>query len=107
MSHSYEKCFGKRSEQQSIKEGLGEDLGNRADTIKNYKKYQHKWKKELKVPKNQNKMLFRISKKSLPRCKEKKIKEIKVKVSNKLGYSISNSSRSDSDSYSSISSDSD
>ena len=40
---SSEKCFVKRYNQQSIKEVLGGDLGNRADSVKHYNKYEHKW----------------------------------------------------------------
>ena len=35
--HSSEKCFGKHYNQQSIKDGLGDHLGNRADDVKQYK----------------------------------------------------------------------
>ena len=45
MSHISENCIGKRSYQHSIKEVLGVSLGNRADAVKNYKKYERKWKK--------------------------------------------------------------
>ena len=31
--------FGKRSDQQSIKDGMGIGLGNRSDAVKQYKKY--------------------------------------------------------------------
>ena len=45
MSHIYDNCFGKRSYQQSVKEVLGVTLGNKADSIKHYKKYERKWRK--------------------------------------------------------------
>ena len=64
MSHSSDNSFGKRSGQKSIKEVLGGALGNRADVVKHDKKSEHKWKKELKALKKQNKILYSISKKS-------------------------------------------
>ena len=48
MSHITENFFGKRSNQQSIKEGLRGSLGNIADAVNRYKKSEHKQKKELK-----------------------------------------------------------
>ena len=39
-------------------------VGSRADTVKQYKKSENKWKKELKALKNQNKMLYSIVKNS-------------------------------------------
>ena len=32
-----ENCFGRCSDKQSIKDGLGRDLGNRDDAVKQYK----------------------------------------------------------------------
>ena len=95
--HSSENCFGKLSDQHSIKECLVGYLGNRADSVNNYKKSEHKWNKDLKVLKNQNKMLYRISKKSGSRRELKKIKNIKSKAYKKCSYSISKSSISGSD----------
>ena len=62
MLHSSENCFGKRYNQQYIKDVLGGGLGNRANTLKQYKNSEHKLKKELKALKNQNKMLYSIAK---------------------------------------------
>ena len=107
MLHSSEKCFGKRSNQQSIKEGLGGALGNRADAVKQYKKSEHKWKKYLKLLKKQNKMVYSIAKKSGSRLELKKINNINTKVSMKSSYYSSDSSRIDLDSDSSLSSYSD
>ena len=45
MLHISEDGFGKRSDQKSIKDGLGRALGNREDAVKQYKKSKHKWKK--------------------------------------------------------------
>ena len=103
MPHSSKNCCGKISDQQSVKDGLGGDLGNRTDVIKNCKKYEHKWKRELKSLKKQNKMLFSIANRS-GLCRE--IKNIKSRYSTKRSYSSSNSSRSDSNSNYSLSSDS-
>ena len=102
MSHSSEKCFGKCSDQQSIKEVLGGALYNRADAIKHYKKYEHKWKKELKALKNKNKIIFIIDKKYGARRELKKIKNIKAKAYKKRSYSSSDCSSSESDSDSSL-----
>ena len=107
MLHISGKLFGKRSNQQSIKEGTVRGLYNRADPVKHYKKSEHKWKKELKVLNKKNKMLYSIYKKS-SLCREpKKIKNIKAKASKKRSYSSRNSSSSVLDSDSSLSNDSD
>ena len=45
---SSDNCFGKRSGQASIKDGLGGGLGNRDDAVKHYQKTEKKWKRELK-----------------------------------------------------------
>ena len=107
MSHISKNLFGKRFDQQSIKEGLEGALGNRDDDSKYYNKSEHKWNKYLKSLKNQNKMLFIISNKSSSHRKLNNINKIKAKASKKRSYSSSNSSSSDSVSYSSLSSDSD
>ena len=52
----------KRYNQQYIKDRLGGDLGDRANSLKQYKTYEHKWKKELKSLKNKNKILYSIAK---------------------------------------------
>ena len=75
---------------------MGGSLGNRADSVKYYKKSEHTWKKELKALKNQNKMLFIIAKKSGSRRELKNIKKIKAKAYKKCRCSSRNSSRSDS-----------
>ena len=48
MYHISENWFGKRFNQQYIKDTLRVPLGNRADDINHYKKYEDKWKDELK-----------------------------------------------------------
>ena len=63
IPHSSGDCFGKRSDQNSIKDGLEGSLGSRDDATKQYKNSEHKWKKELKALKNQNKMLYSIARK--------------------------------------------
>ena len=105
--YNFENCFGKRSDKQFVKKGLGGYLGNRADAIKHYKKSEHKWRKELKALKKQNEMLYRISNNSGSRHKLKRIKNIKAKACRKRSYYRSNSSSSDSDFDSSLYSDSD
>ena len=107
MSHRSDNCFGKGFNQHSIKEGLGGTLGNRSDYVKHYIKYKHKWRKDTNYLKNQNKMIYSLSKKSGSHRELKNIKKIKAKASNNHRYSISNSSTSESDSYSYLSSDGD
>ena len=85
---------------------MGGSLGNRDDTINDYKKYEHKCNKDMKYLKKQNKMLYRISMKSDSHCELKNINKIKAKASKKRGYYSSNSYSSDSDSDSFLSSDS-
>ena len=102
-SLSSENGFGKRSDQQSGKDGLFGPLGNRSDSVNYYKKSKHKQKRELKSLNKQNKMIFSMAKKSGLR---REIKNIKGKYSEKRSYSSSDSSISDSGSGSSLSSDS-
>ena len=52
MSHSSEDCFGKRSYQNSIKDGLGGPVGSRDDAVKQYNKPKNKWNKEPKALRN-------------------------------------------------------
>ena len=82
-------------------------LCNRADDIKHYNKSGHKWRKEMKYLKKQNKMLYIIAKKSGLRRELKKIKNIRAKASKKRRYSSSDSSSSGLDYDSYVSSDSD
>ena len=63
--------------------------------MKQYKKSE-KWKKDLKALKKQNKMLYRIPKKSGLRCETKNIKNIRAKASKKGSDSSSDDSESDS-----------
>ena len=64
MSHIAEDYFGKRSDQKSIRYGLGGLMGSRAEVVKQYKKSKNKWKKDLKPRRKQNKILYSISKKT-------------------------------------------
>ena len=49
MLNSYENFLANRSNQHSIRGGMGGALGNRADAVKQLKKFKHKWNKELKT----------------------------------------------------------
>ena len=83
ISHSAEDCFGKRSNQKAIRDGLGGRIGSRAEALKQYNHSDSTWKKELKALKNQNKMLYKIAKKSVL-CREiNNIKKIRAKASKK------------------------
>ena len=53
--HFSENCFGKRSGQESITEGLGWRLGNSDTAVKQYQKSYKKWKREIKYIKKQKK----------------------------------------------------
>ena len=77
-----------------------------AYTVKQYKKYEKKWKEELKTLNKQNKMVYSITKKFSSRHEIKNINNIRSKASKK-GCHYSNGSPSDYlDSYSSLASDS-
>ena len=43
--HSSQNCFGKRSEQVYVKEGLVVTLYNRAAAVKQYQKSEKNWKR--------------------------------------------------------------
>ena len=59
---------------------MGGSLGNRDDSVKHYKKSEHKWKKYMKYLKNQNKIIFSIAKNSISHCELNKIKNIRAKA---------------------------
>ena len=73
--HSYKNFLVKRYYQASIKEGLEENLGNKAVAVNQYQKSENKWTGELEYIKKQNKMFFRMSKRSCSRRELKKIKK--------------------------------
>ena len=102
-SYSSEFVFGKRSDQESVKEGLGRSLGNRASDVKKYQKSENKWKRGLKVLKKKKNMFFTMANSPGSRRELKKMNNIRAKASKKYNYSSSDSSSSDSDSH--ISSD--
>ena len=107
MSHIYEECFGKSSDQNSIKYGLGGSMGSRADSVKQYKKFKNKWKKDLKALMNQHKIIYSIINKSGSRRELKNINNIKAKYSKKRYNSIIDSSSGEYYSNSSLSNNSD
>ena len=96
MLHSYGDCFGKRSYQKSIKDGLGVALYSRANDVKKYKKSEHKWKKDQKYTRKKNKRLYSIANNSGSRHDLKKIKKIRDETSKKIGNYSSDESYSDS-----------
>ena len=107
MSHISGICFVKISNLYSIKEVLLGSLYNRKVDAKQYKKYEHKWKKDMKAPNKQNKMIYGIAKKSRSRHELKKNKKFKSKDFKKCSCSSSDYSSSGSNSDSLISSYSD
>ena len=80
MFHRSEDCFGKRSDQKSMKYGLRGALGSRSDDVKQYKEFKYKWKKEMNAIREKHKMLCRISKKSRSHC------ELKISIISVLGF---------------------
>ena len=102
MLHSAEDCFVKRTNQNTIKDGLGGPMGSRDEAVKQYKKSESKNKKEIKTLKKQNKMLFSIAKKSGSRRELKNIKKIRMSPK-KHRNDISDSSSDESDSNYSLS----
>ena len=107
MSHSAKDFFGKRANQKTIKDGLGGPMGRRSEAVKQYKKSEIKQKKDIKALNKKIKNLFSISKKYGSRRELKMIKKTRATDSKKRYNSISNSPSDESDSDSSLSSDSD
>ena len=58
-SHSANYCTGVRTK-RSIKYGMGGPIGSRTHAGQQHKNSENKWKKQLKAPKKQNKMLYSI-----------------------------------------------
>ena len=105
MLYNSGDCFGKHTNHKTIKYGLGIPIGSRYEAVKQYNKYRSKRRKEIKAPKNQNKMLFRITKKSGSCHELKKTKNIREMDSKKRCDSSSEFSGAESDSDSSLSND--
>ena len=83
IPHRSEDCFGKRSDQKSIKDGLEIPMVIMAEDMKQYNKSEHKWKKDLKARRKKNKMFYSIANKYGFLRELKKIKKIKAKSSKK------------------------
>ena len=79
-------------------------IGSRDDTVKQYKKSEKKWKKELKYLKKQNKIIFSITKKSGSRRELNKINNIRAASKKRYDSNIDSSS-DESESNSSLSRD--
>ena len=62
MSHSTEEFFGKRYKQKSINYRQGGTMGSRAEAVKQWKKSENKWNRDLKALKKQNKNIYIIYK---------------------------------------------
>ena len=90
-SHSAKECTGVRTSLY-IKYGLGGPMGSRTDAMKQYKKSENKWNKELKALKKQNKIICSIAKKSGSHHDIKLINETWSKDSKKNSDSYSNDS---------------
>ena len=96
-SHSSENYFGKGSKHKSNRNILGGSLGNRNEAVKKFQKYAKKWRRELKSLKKQNKIIFRMTKRSGSHHELKKIKNIRSKAPMNNESSNNSSSSSDSD----------
>ena len=103
MQHSSEDCFVKRSDQNSTEDIMGGTLGSRSNAVKQYEKYENKWKNFLKTHRKQNKILYSIAKKSVQHRELKNINNIRAKSSKKHYYSSSDCSINESYSDSSLS----
>ena len=82
-------------------------MGSRAESVKQYKKSEIKWKKELKARKKKNKILFRIANKFGSHRELKNIKKIGPKSAKKRHDDRSDSSSDELDSDSSLSTNGD
>ena len=80
MSHNTEDCTGVRTK-CSIKYGMGGPIGSRNNAVQQHKKYEKKWKKDLKALKKQNKILYSITKKSGSRHEIQKINNTRKEAS--------------------------
>ena len=93
MLHSAEDRKGMRTN-RTINDGMVGSVVSRADTMKQYKKSENKWKKNLKALNNQIKIIYSISNKYGSRREIKNIKKIWAKYS-KNGCHYSSGSSSD------------
>ena len=82
-------------------------MGSISEAVKQYMRSEYKSKKELKALKNKNKILYRITKKSVSHREIKRIKNIRDKASKNLRHDSSDSFSDESDSDYSLSSDTD
>ena len=98
MLYNSEYCFGKRSNQKSIKDGLGGPMVSES-RLWNSKKGPSISRRKIWRLLRSKKKLYRIAKKSGLRLELKNIKKLKDKASRKHYNSSSNSSREYSDSY--------
>ena len=81
-------------------------MGSRAEAVKQYKKSESKWKKELKALKKQNTIIYSIAKKSGAHREIKNINKIMSKATKKHRGDSINYSGDKLDSNYSLSSDS-
>ena len=77
---------------RTIKYGMGGSVGSRTYTVKQYNKYENKWKKDIKALKKKNNMIYSIANKSGSLRKIKNIKKIRAKASKKVSESSSDGS---------------
>ena len=66
---------------------MGGPIGSSNHVVKQHKKSENKWKKELKALKKQNKMIYSISKNSVSHREIQKIKNIRKEDSKEKYYS--------------------
>ena len=78
MSRCEEDCTGIGTN-QNIKGRMGESVGSRDNTVKQFKNSENKWKKQMKPLKKQNNMLYRITKNSGSRHEINNIKKVQEK----------------------------
>ena len=64
MSHSADNCFGKRSDQKSSNKGLGGNLVNRDASVQQFNNSEKYWKRDIKYPRKQKKMLYIMAKRA-------------------------------------------
>ena len=107
MLHSADNLFGKLSDHNSVKDGQVGPMGISYEAMKQWKKSENKWKKDLKAIKKQNNIIYSIAKNNGSRREIKKIQKTKAKAYNKRRYYSSDSFSDKSDSNYSLSRNSD